>query len=74
MSEEQSGGVTVIYSGEQAVNFPKARYISVDAQGCLALHVDSQNEVAFFPPGAWKRVFNLNADQPKWVSDPGDSQ
>jgi hypothetical protein len=73
MSEEQSAGVTVIYGGQEtAVNFPKARWVNVDAQGVLTLSMDMNNDVAVFSAGTWTRVFNMNVDQPKMVADPGD--
>jgi hypothetical protein len=74
MSEEKSGGVTVVYGSKgTAVNFPKGRYISVDAQGVLTLSMDLNNVVAVFPSGGWHRVFNLNVDEPTVVASP-DSQ
>ena len=71
MSEEQSGGVTVLYGSGGVVNFPKAQYLTVDAQGVLTVYVDSQHYVALFPSGGWNRAFNLNVDQPKKALDPG---
>jgi len=74
MSEEQSIGVTVVYGSKgTAVNFSKARYVGVDAQGLLTVYVDVNNVVAAFPSGGWLRAFNMSVDQPKVVASP-DSQ
>jgi hypothetical protein len=71
MPEEQSAGVTVLFgSAITAVNFPKAQYIGVDAQGVLTVYVDRDHIVAVFPSGGWHRAFNLTVDQPKKVVNP----
>jgi hypothetical protein len=71
MSEEQSGGVTVLYgSAGTAVNFSAANYFHVDPLGNLAVYVDRDNAVAIFPSGGWHRAYNLSLDQPKKVTDP----